>query len=469
MSDIGNNTLGATSNRSDIRSVIAMSLPMVITMSSPMIMRVVNYVFVSYLGTAAQAAIVPAQMLLWCYIAMCMGITTSVSTFASQSLGRNRPSDCSTYAWHSLYLSVLLGSAGGVMWFVFPSIFGLFGHAPEVASLEVIYCRVSMWSFLPTIAAQSLSAFFVGVHRPSVTMWAAIETNALNIVLDYSLIFGKFGMPKLGLAGAALGIVIASHYQLLRLLITFVGAETDKDFSSRSTWRMKREKLRSIWRIGWPQGIHWLSDVLVWALFNNMLVGHFSMYEMAASNSAWQYLRISILPVMGIGQALLALVGQTIGQGNPERARRLMRYAGIISLAYIVPLSLLYIVGRKPLMMLFSNDPTIIAVGAKIMICLAFLQLFDVIGTMYYYGLRGAGDTLWPMAVYVIGHWIVLMGGGALVIAFCPDWGVVGPWATGAVLLALTGVLLAWRWYRGDWMKINLFQTTSETIVQSIP
>ncbi len=96
----------------ELRAVMSMSVPMVISTCSPMVMRVADFAFVSTLGTAAQAAIVPAQMALWCYMAMAIGLVTAVNTFAAQSLGRQCPRDCGAYAWQSLYLSAGLGIAG---------------------------------------------------------------------------------------------------------------------------------------------------------------------------------------------------------------------------------------------------------------------------------------------------------------------------------------------------------------------
>ena len=96
----------------EFKAVLAMSAPIVISTCSPMVMRVADFAFVATLGTDAQAAIIPAQMMLWCYIAFAMGLVTAINTFAAQALGRGRLRDCSAYAWQSLYLSAFLGVAG---------------------------------------------------------------------------------------------------------------------------------------------------------------------------------------------------------------------------------------------------------------------------------------------------------------------------------------------------------------------
>lgn len=441
----------------EFRAVMSMSVPMVISTCSPLVMRVADFAFVSTLGTAAQAAILPAQMALWCYMAMSIGLVTSVNTLAAQSLGRERPRDCGAYAWQSLYLSAGLGIAGLGMWFIFPPLFAAAGHDPEVQSLEVLYTRISVWSILPTVAAQALGAFFTGIHRPRVTMMAAIESNVLNIVLNYGLIFGAFGLPRLGFGGAAVGTVIAASYQAVRLLLVLSGGRTQRAFATRETWRIDWPKLRGLFRVGFPQGLQWLSEVTVWSAFNLILIGRFGTIELAATNLAWQYIRIGFMPMIGVGQAITALVGKAIGQADPAQAMRFAHLGAKVTFAYVAVLSLFYILWREWLVELFSSNPAVIAIGTKIMCCVALFQLFDVLGQVYYHALRGAGDTKWPMVMMVVSHWLVIIGGGFLVTWLKPEWGSLGPWVVATVLISLTGVLLWRRWQSRAWIKIDLF------------
>lgn len=443
--------------RGEFKAVLAMSIPMVISTCSPMVMRVADFAFVSALGTAAQAAIIPAQIALWCYIAMSIGLVSAVNTFAAQCLGRNRLRDCSAYAWQSLHMSAALGIAGLGLAFVYPAIFAWIGHEPDVQSLEVAYTRIGVWAILPTVAAQALGAFFNGVHRPKVTMLAAMESNALNIFLNYALIFGAFGFPRMGFAGAAMGTVLAGFYQVMRMLITLWWGEPRLKYQSRETWRIDWSKIRGLWDVGAPQGLNWLSDVTVWGIFSVLLIGRFGTIELAATNVAWQFIRIGFMPMIGVGQAITSMVGRAIGAADPQRARRVARIGVILSFSYVGALSLLYLLERQRLIELFSTDARVIALGVKIMYCVALFQLFDVLGQVYYHALRGAGDTKWSMVMLVASHWLVVIGGGYAVVTLKPEWGSMGPWVVATVLISFTGLLMWWRWRSRAWMKIDLF------------
>ncbi len=443
-------------NRSELRNVVAMAIPMVITTCSPMVMRVADFTFVSRLGIDAKAAILPAQMLLWCYLAWCIGTVSAVNTVAAQSLGRGRRPECSAYAWQGLYLAILTGGGGALLWFTYPAIFEAIGHAPRIRELEIAYARVGVFSFIPTVAAAALGSFFTGIHRPWTTMVAAVEANALNIVLDYGLIFGKWGLPECGFTGAASATVIAAAYQVLRLLAVFLSAKTDSVYHSRSTWGFDGTRLKPIWQVGYPIGFQWLSDVIVWAVFVTVLIGRFGEVALAASNTAWQFIRIGFMPMIGVGEALTALVGRAIGQQRPDRARRVTNIAIAITFLYVGSLSVVYVKFRYALMGLFNVDPAVIALGGSIMVCVAIFQLADVLGTCYYFALRGAGDTRWTMVMFIVGHWLVVIGGGSTIVALRPDLGAMGPWAVATSLICLTGLMLRWRWRGGAWEHIRL-------------
>lgn len=469
MSDHELHSVQSIDRRGELKAVLAMSAPIVISMCSPMVMRVADFAFVATLGTNAQAAILPAQMALWCYIAFASGLVTAVSTFAAQALGRGRLLDCGAYAWQSLYLYAFLGLAGLGLWFLFPAIFSAVNHEPPVQALEVLYARISVWAILPTVAGQALGVFFNGIHRPRVTMMGAVESNALNIFLNYALIFGAFGFPKLGFAGAAWGTVVATAYLTLRLLAALWWGETRRTCAARETWRLDGVKLRALCRVGLPQGVQWLSEVAVWTVFCTQLIGRFGTVELAATNVAWQYIRIGFMPIMGVGQAITSMVGKAIGQRDPSRAMRYARLGALTAFAYVIVLSLLYCLKGGSLVGLFNSDATVIRIGTKIMFCVAAFQIFDVLGQVYYHALRGAGDTKWPMVMMTASHWLVVIGGGSVVVWLKPEWGSLGPWVVASVLISFTGILLWGRWRCRAWTRIDLFVANDDAISESPP
>ncbi len=450
--------------RAEVRNVIAMSVPTVITMSSRAVMDIVDYLMISRLPLdEAQAAILPSQIVMWSYIIFGVGIVSMINTFASQALGRRQYRDCSAYAWQAAYIAVVFGLIALALRPDLPGLIAVIGHDPQVQALELAYTRVALLTVAPTITAYGFGWFFIGIHRPWVTMWTAIEANVVNIVVSFVLIFGHLGFEPMGIAGAAWGTLAAVSYRTLRLGLALVAPSMHREYGSRTTWAPSWKCMKGLLRVGLPCSLQWLCDVVVWAVFVNVLIGaRFGTIHLIATNTAWQYMRIAFLPTLGVGQALTAMVGKSIGAGNPERAVRETRIATFITLGYMGSLSLIYWLNGPGLIRLFNTDPRVVEIGATIMICAAVFQLFDGIAITYNSALRGAGDTFVPSVFFIVSTWVIIVGCGWLIATHYPQLGSLGPWLAASSLIVITGVFLWWRWRSRAWMRINLFKTASE-------
>lgn len=455
--------------KAEVRGVIAMAIPMVITMSSRAVMDVADYTMVTWLRVdAAQAAILPAQIIMWSYIILGLGIASMINTFASQTLGRKQYRECSKYAWQILYIAAFFGVVAIVARPWLPSLIGLFNHAPEVQALELAYSHVALLTVAPTIIAYGLGWFFVGIHRPWVTMWSAIEANIINVIVSYILIFGHFGIEPMGIAGAAWGTLAAVSFRSIRLILTLLTPSMAQQYGTRTTWVPSWRYIRELSRVGMPFSLQMLCEVVVWAIFVNALIGsRYPTEHLIATSTVWQYMRIAFLPTFGVGQALTALVGKSIGANEPEQAMRETRIAVWITLAYMGSLSLVYGLFGGTLVSWFNDDPEVVAIGRNIMICAAFFLLFDAIGITYGSALRGAGETFIPSVFSMVSHWLIVVGGGWLAAIWFPKLSSMGPWIAASGLIVLNGLFLWWRWNCRAWMKIDLFGSKPNSTVDS--
>jgi len=453
----------AAKRRRELRDVVALSIPIVLTTSSRMVMDVTDYVLITWLDDpAAQAAILPAQMIMWCYIVLGMGTLTITNTFASQNLGRERFAECSAYGWQSLYLALGFGAVGLALTPLLDDLIGWIGHEPQVQRQELLYARIGLLTVAPTIAAKGLDGTFTGIHRPWVATWSMVEANVVNAIVSYALIFGAGGLPALGIAGAAWGTLAGVCYRTLRLALTMLTPRMHAQFRSRSTWRPSPRRMLDILRVGGPAGVQWLSDVLVWTLFVTVLIGRtFGTVHQIATNTVWQYLRVSFVPAMGIGFALTALVGKSVGRRDLELARRQAGTVARLTFAYMAALSVAYWFWGGELVRILTADGAeqdeVVRIGAPIMICAAVFQLFDALGMAYNAALRGAGDTFWPSTMSIVGHWLLVIGGGWLAGRLFPSAGSLGPWIAASALIVLYGLYLWRRWAGGAWQRINIF------------
>lgn len=442
----------------ELRLVLAQAIPSVVTTSTRGLMDVADYVLITIAGLkAAQAAVLPAQMWMWSYTVIGFGVVMMINTFAAQALGRKEHKECSAYAWQSLYIAALFGALALLFLPWLPQIVALIGHEPDVQAMEVAYLRVAVFIVGPTIAAEGLAGFFTGIHRPMVAMWTALEANVVNVAVCLVLINGWLGVPALGLVGAAVGTLVACCYRLVRLALTMLSSKYAGPFHTRETWRPSGLRLRKLLAVGAPFGTQAFAEVVVWATFVSLLVGRkFGTTHLIATNTVWQYMRIAFMPCMGVGRAVTALVGKSIGAGDPDRAMREARDATALTLIYMTVLSIVYYVFRHELVGLFNSDPEVVRIGGWIMICACVFQVFDAVGITYSGALRGAGDTLVPSAFFIVSHWLIIVGGGWCMATYVPEWGSIGPWTTAAALIVVASFFLLWRWHSRRWLKIDL-------------
>ncbi len=439
-----------------LREILRLAFPIIASMASATVAGFVDTWIVAQVGTTEMAAIMPAGVTAYTLTALPLGITQCVSTFAAQALGRGRRGEGAAFAWQGLYLSVFVGVVCFLLWPMAPLFFGAFGHEPEVVALEVMYFRIRLWGIGLGIAIGGLNGFFYGIHRPGIPLVAMVIDNVANVVLCYLLVFGAWGAPRLELAGAAVAFVLSFVAQLVVLLAAFLSSTYHNEFFTRSDWRFSWARFWQLLRIGWPLGVQQSIDILSWGVLIILMVGRFGKEQLAASNIAIQYMTISFLPGMGLGQALTALVGRYIGEGNLETAIQRVYEGLLLAMLYMAGMGLIYFLLPGPLMAFFNADPRVIQAGSTILLCAAVFQMFDAMNVTFVGALRGAGDT----------HGIAWITIGLLVTVFAPlsvgsvvftDLQSVGPWVAGTVYTILLGLLLWWRFERGKWQEINIF------------
>jgi MATE family multidrug resistance protein len=450
-----------TPSHADARDLLRLALPLIAVSASRMLMGFIDFVMVSQLGTAAQAAISPASLLVFTFLCLGMGAATSVQTFASQADGRGEPERGAAYAWQTLYMALALGPLVWPLSQLMPGLYawvaGVAGHSAEVQALETDYTRITVWSLTPAVVAVGLESFFNGVQRPRVTLIAVLVSVVTNIIGNYLLIWGKFGCPQLGIYGAGLATVIGWWARVAVLLVAFCSSSVDARYHTRRAWRPRLAEWRDILRIGGPTSLSWMIDLGSWVVFLNLIMPMFGTVALAATNVGLQYTHLAFMPAIGIGMALCSQVGFAIGAGRPEEAARRTQTALRLTMGYMGLIGLVLFLLRGPLMGLLSADPAVIDGGRWVLTWAALYQVFDAMTITYISALRGAGDTRVPAILNGICCWGLFVGGGWLIARWRPGWDLNGPWLMAVLYLTIVGLLVFWRYHTGAWRRIRVF------------
>ena len=458
-------------DEASLRYMLKLAAPMVVTTISFTIMQFVDRFMVSRLGTEALAAIWPAALVSFVPGGFAMGALASLNIYVSQSLGRGDRKDCSSYFWQALsmgiiYFFVILI----VMWPAAPWIFKMIGQPPKVLELEVIYFRIMLFAHIVAVVNWSCNQFFLGIHRPIITMCASLCGQVVNVAANYVLIFGKLGFPAMGIAGAGWGTFIGMTVAGSINVFVFLGPGINSVFYSRRTLRIQTGKMFDLLKVGLPSGFALTINVALWGVILSGLIGRFGREALAASSATLSSTSLSVMPVVGISLALTAAVGKIIGLGRKDLAIKQTNLCLKIALVYMGFMGVCFFVFRRNLMAFLSADDKVIATGINILICAGVYQIFHAARIIYGSALRGAGDTVWLAVVSAAGAVLILGLGGFLMTIFFPSLGALGPWIAATLSVIVVGLANRRRFNSNKWMNIDLFKRRSADVpVQTEP
>ncbi len=440
-----------------LREVVRMAWPIVLGSLSFTIMQFVDQMMVARVSKDALAAVSPAGLWTFTFATFFLGMISCVTTFVSQSIGRGSSRDCGSYAWQGIHLSLLSGLLVMGLWPLSRPFFETMGHSPEVTELEIIYFRIRLVGFVFLGWQGALGAFFQAIGRPSVPMWAGLLANVVNIVLDYAMIFGKWGFPVMGVAGAAWATVIAQAAQAGVLHAVFMSRSLEREYGTRSGFAFSAVRMGELFRIGWPAGLTWFMDIFNWGIFTSYIVGRFGDTSLAAHNVAINFMQLSFMPVVGLHHAVAPIVGQYIGRRDIARAKHRAYIALRLGMAYMFLVGILMAVAGPPLIRLFfTSIPEVVRLGHYMLILAALFQAFDATNIVMSGALRGVGDTRWMAVVTFLGTYGGFLPMSAL-FALGLGWGALGAWGGATIYIMGLSAVLFTRFHSERWQHIRIF------------
>lgn len=440
-----------------VREVMGMSGPIILGMLSYTIMEFFDKVMVSYVGTDALAAVGSAGIGSYTLCTLYMGIISVVSTFVAQCYGRGTPQFCARYCWQGIYLSSVGILFSALLWPVTPFIFGLMKHSPEVTALETQYFQIRLFSYFFIGCNTALVGFFQAVDRPRIPMYTAIIGNAVNLTLNYLLIFGKFGFPRLEVGGAAIATVIAIAVQSFTLFAVYFSASFNTTYQTRATWQFDWNRIRELVHVGLPAAISMFLDVANWWIFVAFIIGRFGAAQLAASTIALSFMHVCFMPAVGLNQGIAAIVGQWLGRRDVPRAKSRVYTTIKIATVYMMFMGTTFaLFGGFLIKRIFNADDDVVWLGHKMLILAACFQAFDAVNIVCMGALRGAGDTRWMMYMTFFMSYFVCL---PLAWLFAVILGMesFGAWIGATLFICILSGVLFRRFYGEGWRDINIF------------
>jgi len=418
--------------------------------------------FLGWYSPEAFRAAVPAGIL--CFTMLCgfLALAAYANTFVAQYFGAREYNKCSVATMQGVWLALL---SWPIMLLLIPV--GIFvlkisGHGPEVFKEERIYFIILMLGSVSQSVSAAISGFFSGRGDTKTVMVANVIGNAVNVVLDYILIFGKFGLPEMGIAGAAIATVIAGWVSPGIMLALFFSKRIDRQFSTRKALRWDIGQMRRMVRYGGPSGIHLFLDLASFSLFV-LLLGRQGEAAAIASNMALSINLFALMPMIGLGIASSIMVGQYMGAERPDLAERTGWITLKAGMVYTVPLVATFVLFPHFYVNLFGQNngvaasPEVFDICRQLLIILVVWGIMDATNFIISGALKGAGDTHFVMYFHTALAWgFFALGELVLVLGF--GVGPIAAWLWCMFYIIILGVGFILRFRSGRWKTIDILE-----------
>jgi MATE family multidrug resistance protein len=352
-----------------------------------------------------------------------------------------------------------------------PHIFAMVNHPPAMAAEEVRYFQSLSFGAGAAVMAAGLTGFFTGLGRTRVVMVGMVVSTVLNVVLDWFLIFGKWGFPEWGIVGAGVATVIS---QWVRVAIYWYWMTRPAERETYQTSFIGPYDATLMWRLlrfGLPNGLHLLVEGGGFAVFL-LLLGKLGTHAVSVSTLAFNVNSVAFVPMIGIGMAVSTLVGQQLGGDRPDRAARAAWTGFVMALLYTGTFALLY-VGVPDIFFAGHrngvSEHDFASIRDTTVILLRFVAcfcMFDAVNVIFASAIKGAGDTRFivlvnlfvsPLAVI-----LTLLGTDYFVAAGQVETGLFYCWwvLTGWILTLAVAYL--GRFVQGKWRTMRVIETAGE-------
>jgi multidrug resistance protein, MATE family len=442
-------TLQKSSITSEIRATLRLGIPLAAAQLAQSLTAFIDTVMMGLLGSQTIAAGGLGAVTFSILLLVTSAIVSAVSPLVGEAYGANKNKMVECIVRQGLWLAIIFGIPISLIVFYGKSLLLLFGQDANTVAITEEYLQAIAWGFLPAVAFAVLRNFVAGVSQTRPIMVIVICGTFLNIAANYVLMFGKLGLPALGLAGIGWGSTLSFWSMLIALIIYISGEITLQKYNVfRNFNQFNKQVLGEILHIGLPIGILTAVEAGLFTV-TTFIMGTLGTITLAAHQIALQTAATTFTIALGISFATTVRVGQEVGRKNVKGAR-LAGYIGIIMGGlFMAIMGILFWLMPERIVSLYIdiNNPentAVVSQAKSLLKVAAFFQIADGIQVTAVGALRGLKDTRIPLLIGIFAYWCIGFSSGYL-LGFKLGFGGVGLWWGLAIGLAVASVVLTWR------------------------
>ena len=373
-------------------------------------------VMVGQLGTAELAAVSLGNSFVFIAMSLGIGFSTAITPLVAEADSANNISQGKNAFKHGLILCTLLSVLLFLIILLLKPLMYYMDQPKEVVELAIPYLNYVALSLIPLIIFQALKQFSDGLSNTKYPMYATILANVINIILNYLLIFGSFGFPKLGIVGAAIGTLFSRIIMVYFLWMIFKSKDKFRPYITNFNFKKIEQKISAkLFNLGFPSALQMFFEVGIFTAAI-WLSGVLGKNPQAANQIALNLSSMTFMVGIGLSVAAMVRVGNQKGLNDFISLRRIA--FSIFFLTFIIEIifASFFLIFRDWLPTLYIDGDTlvnindnaeVVLIASKLLLVAAFFQIFDGLQVAILGALRGLQDVKIPAFITFISYWIV--------------------------------------------------------------
>lgn len=436
--------LFSTNYLNNYKATFLLAYPVVLSQLGHIMVGVVDTAMVGQIGTVQQAAVALSNSLYTLVLVFGLGVSYGITPLVAAADSSKNTEESAALLKHSIIINTVLGILLFLLLLTISPVLNLFNQKQEVVDLAIPFLNVMMLGMIPLCIFSGFKQFTEGLSFTRIAMWITIGSNLLNVLLNYLMIFGHWGFPKMGLMGSCWASFIS---RVAMALAMFAYVYYNKHF--KKYWvefnfkNISKDLTKKILGIGIPSGLQWVFEVGAFA-FAVVMIGWISPDAQAAHQIALSIAATTYMMASGLSAAASVRVGNQLGLKSREGVRTAGFSAFAMVLIFMGIMAMLFILLNNFLPTLFSKEGNVISIASTLIIIAAFFQLSDGIQVVGLGALRGVKDVKIPTIITLIAYWAIGLP-MSYFLGFKMNLGVQGIWYGLSLGLTVAAVFLFWR------------------------
>lgn len=432
-----------------------MSWPLMLSTTTSSIVGMVDVHVSGILGSSSQAAVGLSEQILFMFLVFVLSVGVGTTAVVSRAWGAENRAEAELAAAQSLSLSLLLGiTLAFLSWLLARLALPVFSNSPDVIRQGQIYLSIFGLYLIPFSVVSVINASFRAIGDAKTPLVVVLVMTTVNIVGDYITVMGNWPVPNLGVLGIAYAAVAADLAGMI-IAIWCLWRSPLKG-CLKYLRPIDSTMMRRVANIGIPSAFQRLSwTAAVFVLFFILSFCPQPTQALASWTIGMRVEGILFMPLMALSMAVSSIVGQNLGAHKPERAFTAGWHVTYMGILLLLGLSVALYVFAPQLAAVMSHDPVTITYTVDYLRINAIAEPFLALGMILSGALQGAGDTRSPMWISIFSNWIVRLP-LAWLLAITLKMGPTGAWIAMSSSMALTGLLMTWRYQGKTWLKTKV-------------